>query len=96
MTETAFTQEARLPLLVVVLLDIVLVLVVKIIQYQGQKVDMERLIQQRYATCSNHVEYDEETTDVEQQALLPFVKDPKLWMVKCAIGHERKAVVCLM
>ncbi|KAH9326896.1 hypothetical protein KI387_007074, partial [Taxus chinensis] len=46
--------------------------------------------------ASDHVEYDEETTDVEQQALLPSVKDPKLWMVRCAIGHEREAAVCLM
>ncbi|KAI3927552.1 hypothetical protein MKW92_035048, partial [Papaver armeniacum] len=56
---------------------------------------LERRIQQRYAK-SNHAEYDEETTDVEQQSLLPSVKDPKLWMVKCAIGHEREAAVCLM
>ncbi|KAL6311137.1 hypothetical protein AAG906_025686 [Vitis piasezkii] len=45
---------------------------------------------------SSHAEYDEETTEVEQQALLPSVRDPKLWMVKCAIGHEREAAVCLM
>ncbi|OVA16081.1 Transcription elongation factor Spt5 [Macleaya cordata] len=56
---------------------------------------LERRIQARYAR-SSHAEYDEETTDVEQQALLPSVKDPKLWMVKCAIGHEREAAVCLM
>ena len=23
---------------------------------------------------------------------IPSVKDPKLWMVKCSIGHERQAV----
>ena len=23
---------------------------------------------------------------------VPSVKDPKLWMVKCSIGHEREAV----
>ncbi|KAF2296612.1 hypothetical protein GH714_000568 [Hevea brasiliensis] len=45
---------------------------------------------------SSHTEYDEETTDVEQQALLPSVRDPKLWMVKCAIGRERETAVCLM
>ncbi|KAJ4950709.1 hypothetical protein NE237_027541 [Protea cynaroides] len=56
---------------------------------------LERSIQARYAR-SSHTEYDEEATDVEQQALLPSVKDPKLWMVKCAIGHEREAAVCLM
>ncbi|VFQ82413.1 unnamed protein product [Cuscuta campestris] len=56
---------------------------------------LERSIQARYAR-SSHVEYDEEATDVEQQALLPSVRDPKLWMVKCAMGHEREAAVCLM
>ncbi|CAK9134254.1 unnamed protein product [Ilex paraguariensis] len=56
---------------------------------------LERSIQARYAR-SSHAEYDEETTDVEQQALLPSIRDPKLWMVKCAIGHEREAAVCLM
>ena len=45
---------------------------------------LERRIQARYAR-SSHTEYDEETTDVEQQALLPSVRDPKLWMVKCAV-----------
>lgn len=45
---------------------------------------LERRIQQRYSRA-NHTEYDEETTDVEQQALLPSVRDPKLWMVKCAV-----------
>ncbi|XP_022851445.1 putative transcription elongation factor SPT5 homolog 1 [Olea europaea var. sylvestris] len=57
--------------------------------------DLQRRIQQRYAR-SRDVEYDEEATDVEQQALLPSVRDPKLWMVKCAIGREREVAVCLM
>lgn len=47
--------------------------------------EIERRIQERYARSLN-VEYDEEATDVEQQALLPSVRDPKLWMVKCAVG----------
>lgn len=47
---------------------------------------LERRIQARYAR-SSHTEYDEETTDVEQQALLPSVRDPKLWMVKCAVCY---------
>lgn len=46
--------------------------------------DLERRIQARYAR-SSHTEYDEETTDVDQQALLPSVRDSKLWMVKCAV-----------
>ncbi|GLT32208.1 hypothetical protein SLA2020_068910 [Shorea laevis] len=56
---------------------------------------LERRIQARYAR-SSHAEYDEETTEVDQQALLPSVRDPKLWMVKCAIGRERETAVCLM
>ncbi|XP_050238014.1 putative transcription elongation factor SPT5 homolog 1 isoform X2 [Mercurialis annua] len=56
---------------------------------------LERSIQARYAR-SSHTEYDEETSEVDQQALLPSVRDPKLWMVKCAIGRERETAVCLM
>lgn len=56
---------------------------------------LERSIQARYAR-SSHSEYDEETSEVDQQALLPSIRDPKLWMVKCAIGREREAAVCLM
>ncbi|XP_019415217.1 PREDICTED: putative transcription elongation factor SPT5 homolog 1 isoform X2 [Lupinus angustifolius] len=55
---------------------------------------MAKRIQQRYAKRQS--DYDEEATDVEQQALLPSVRDPKLWMVKCAIGRERETAVCLM
>ncbi|XP_070016585.1 putative transcription elongation factor SPT5 homolog 1 [Nicotiana sylvestris] len=70
----------------------------RLLPQEDQEEDLEELtrsIQQRYAR-SAHVEYDEEATDVEQQALLPSVRDPKLWMVKCAIGQERKVAVCLM
>lgn len=31
---------------------------------------------------------DEALTEVDQQALLPSVRDPKLWMVKCAVGRR--------
>lgn len=47
---------------------------------------LERKIQARYAYRPSHAEYDEETTEVEQQALLPSVRDPKLWIVKCAVS----------
>jgi len=46
--------------------------------------DLERRIQERFSS-RHHEEYDEEATEVEQQALLPSVRDPKLWMVKCAV-----------
>ncbi|KAH6824116.1 global transcription factor group A2 [Perilla frutescens var. hirtella] len=58
--------------------------------------EIERRIQERYARSLNNVEYDEEATDVEQQALLPSIRDSKLWMVKCAIGREREVAVCLL
>ncbi|CAN6239283.1 unnamed protein product [Urochloa humidicola] len=54
-----------------------------------------RRLRVRCGTTS-HSDYNEEVTEVEQQALLPSVKDPKLWMVKCAIGHERETAFCLM
>ncbi|XP_073275753.1 putative transcription elongation factor SPT5 homolog 1 [Primulina huaijiensis] len=57
--------------------------------------EMERIIQERYAKSLN-VEYVEEASDVEQQSILPSVRDPKLWMLKCAIGREREVAVCLM
>lgn len=47
--------------------------------------EIERQVRERYAR-STHIEYAEEAAEVEQQALLPSVKDPKLWMVKCAVG----------
>ncbi|CAI0625448.1 unnamed protein product [Linum tenue] len=62
----------------------------------GEDVDeIYRRIQERYSRTSQG-EFDEETTDVEQQALLPSVRDTKFWMVKCAIGRERETAVCLM
>lgn len=54
--------------------------------HQEDHEDLEavaRSIQERYGR--RLTDYDEETTDVEQQALLPSVRDPKLWMVKCAV-----------
>ncbi|CAI9115613.1 OLC1v1016567C2 [Oldenlandia corymbosa var. corymbosa] len=62
---------------------------------QEEDIDaLERRLQERYGR--REMEYDDEATEVEQQALLPSVRDPKLWMVKCAIGREREVAVCLM
>ncbi|KAL9252903.1 putative transcription elongation factor SPT5 homolog 1 [Drosera capensis] len=57
--------------------------------------ELEKKVHERYAR-SSRIEYDEETTDVEQQALLPSIKDPKLWMVKCSIGMEREIASSLL
>lgn len=34
--------------------------------------------------------------EITQQTLLPGVKDPNLWMVKCRIGEEKATVLLLM
>lgn len=45
---------------------------------------IERSIQERYRNIS--VDYhEEETTKIVQQSLLPSVRDPKMWLVKCAV-----------
>lgn len=46
---------------------------------------IQEYLRQKYVSRNNDIEY-EETTDVEQQALLPSVRDPKLFMVKCAVS----------
>ena len=35
-------------------------------------------------------------SEIEQQGLVPSVKDPKLWMVQCRPTHEREAALQLM
>ena len=34
--------------------------------------------------------------EITQQTLLPEVRDPNLWMVKCRIGEEKVTVLQLM
>ncbi|XP_036610159.1 transcription elongation factor SPT5-like [Trichosurus vulpecula] len=34
--------------------------------------------------------------DISQQSLLPGIRDPRLWMVKCKLGEERAAALTLM
>ncbi|KAI3931507.1 hypothetical protein MKW92_048816, partial [Papaver armeniacum] len=47
--------------------------------------EYERIVQERYQRYEDYSgDNDEDNNDVEQQALLPSVKDPKLWIVKCA------------
>jgi len=56
--------------------------------------EIERQVRERYAR-STHIEYGEEAAEVEQQALLPSVKDPKLWMFKCALCTRFILLNCL-
>uniref|UniRef100_A0ACD5Z5R6 Uncharacterized protein n=1 Tax=Avena sativa TaxID=4498 RepID=A0ACD5Z5R6_AVESA len=55
-----------------------------------------RHLARKYGKQSESDSVEEDFTEFDQQALLPSVKDPKLWMVKCAIGHERETAICLM
>lgn len=48
--------------------------------------DYARALEERYRRVSEGAVLDDmEATDVEQQALLPSVRDTKLWMVKCRV-----------
>ena len=58
--------------------------------------ELEKRLQERYASHQAIYEGDGVETEVDQQALHPTVKDPKLWMVMCKQGKEREVVVCLM
>ena len=39
---------------------------------------------------------EEMSDEITQQTLLPGVKDPNLWMVKCRIGEEKNTLLLLM
>lgn len=41
-------------------------------------------------------EGEEMSDEITQQGLLPGVKDPNLWLVKCRIGEERQTAIQLM
>ncbi|OIT04104.1 putative transcription elongation factor spt5 -like 2 [Nicotiana attenuata] len=57
--------------------------------------EFERRIEERYGRKARYEE-EEDETEVFQQALLPTIKDSKLWMVKCAVGYEKEVAICLM
>ena len=63
--------------------------------------EIEEYYRQRYnedtAAIARFGEGGEEMRDeITQQTLLPEVKDPNLWMVKCRIGEEKVTVLQLM
>ena len=59
--------------------------------------EIERMIKERYAqpryADAGRGQIDD---SVDQQALHPTVRDPKLWMVTVKLGKERETTVCLM
>lgn len=61
--------------------------------------EIESYYRKKYAEPSTTERYDgdvEVPDDITQQALMPGVKDPNLWMVKCRIGEEKQTVLQLM
>merc|ERR1719234_626692 len=63
--------------------------------------EIEEYYRQRYnedaAAIARFGEGGEEMSDeITQQTLLPEVKDPNLWMVKCRIGEEKVTVLQMM
>ena len=59
--------------------------------------ELERRLKERYAAHRDVMRDGDGIAEVvDQQALHPTVKDPKLWMVTVKQGKERETVVCLM
>ncbi|XP_046859961.1 transcription elongation factor SPT5-like [Xenia sp. Carnegie-2017] len=60
--------------------------------------DLEEYYRRKYVeTSQKYTKKDYDTPrGIEQQSLLPGVKDPNLWLVKCRIGEERATVIAMM
>lgn len=62
--------------------------------------EMERYYRERFGDDS-YADDDEagapDTSGIDQQSLLPTIRDPRLWIVRCRKpGHERRAVLSLL
>ncbi|XP_030848891.1 transcription elongation factor SPT5 [Strongylocentrotus purpuratus] len=67
--------------------------------FSTQKEDeLEEYYKRKYAegTSTSYRDEDELPDSITQQGLLPGVKDPNLWMVKCTIGQEKEVAIQLM
>lgn len=64
--------------------------------------EIEKLLRKKYADSEHHARShfgdggEEMSDEITQQTLLPGIKDPNLWMVKCRIGEENATVLLLM
>ncbi|XP_038052973.1 transcription elongation factor SPT5-like [Patiria miniata] len=61
--------------------------------------EIEEYYKRKYAETSSRSRYadeDELPDQITQQGLLPGVKDPNLWMVKCKIGEEKATAIQMM
>ena len=65
---------------------------------------MERYFKERYGRRGRGMrgdseDYDEEdqiADEIAQESLLPDVKSPNLWPVKCRMGEEKQTALLLM
>ncbi|XP_008545708.1 transcription elongation factor SPT5 [Microplitis demolitor] len=70
--------------------------------WESQREDeIEEYLRKKYADESVAIRHfgdggEEMSDEITQQTLLPGVKDPNLWMVKCRIGEEKSTVLLLM
>lgn len=68
----------------------------------SQKEDeIEEYLRKKYADESIAARHfgdggEEMSDEITQQTLLPGVKNPNLWMVKCRIGEEKSTALLLM
>ncbi|VDI63447.1 transcription elongation factor SPT5 [Mytilus galloprovincialis] len=61
--------------------------------------EIEEYYRQKYGEGSASARYgegEEMSDEITQQGLLPGVKDPNLWLVKCRIGEERTTAIQVM
>ncbi|CAH1787389.1 unnamed protein product [Owenia fusiformis] len=69
-------------------------------QMWSQKEDeIEEYYRKKYAETSTADRYGEGenmSDEITQQGLLPGVKDPNLWVVKCRMGEEKATAIALM
>lgn len=58
--------------------------------------ELERMVRERYENMDDDVGAPD-TSGIDQQSLLPTIRDPRLYMVRCTKpGHERKAIFSLL
>ncbi|XP_075084561.1 uncharacterized protein LOC107762737 isoform X2 [Nicotiana tabacum] len=62
--------------------------------------ELEKMLRERYRPGSSFVAYAEDSDEkkrlFEQDTLVPSLKDPTIWKVKCTVGRERHSTFCLM
>ena len=67
------------------------------LSYQSEHGVFDRRYNEDAAAIARFGEGGEEMSDeITQQTLLPGVKDPNLWMVKCLVGMEQQTVLRIM